>query len=386
VSDRLADELISLRCTPISTSRHRNRIIARCAGRWRCKVLRRMGRAIARSSRVIAKPIIGIHSWVDGFSQKKAREERAFFALPILRIPRGFPCSDAFSRSADLRFSRALADLRATSCWRRSWARGRAQTHSLSRYGCPITFALSLRKAPSMRLSCRPIARIREQEAPAGGIFADRAFTLLLVSQIVLLAAALMFTPTVSVLLAPGFVGDPGRLTLRSNSPGSRFPIFCCWCGGDALGGISMRSAALPTRRCGAHSAQPLDHGGARTGLVLPTPVTRLPGACSLRAVLKSSCLRTDASRQGALPKLRWPRLDQEMKLFLKRFAPATVGSAEPRLRCLPTRINCKFSQCRRDSAALLCGPHQSLPIGVIGVAVGTVLLPEMSRRIAGGR
>src|SRR5215212_9415529 len=58
-------------------------------------------------------------------------------------------------------------------------------------------------------------ARIREQGgARPAGIFADRAFTLLLISQIVLLVAALLFTPSVIGLLAPGFVEDPDRFGL----------------------------------------------------------------------------------------------------------------------------------------------------------------------------
>src|SRR6266581_1643585 len=48
-------------------------------------------------------------------------------------------------------------------------------------------------------------ARIREQGGgPLAGIFADRTFTLLLMSQILLLAAAWLFTSSVIGLLAPG--------------------------------------------------------------------------------------------------------------------------------------------------------------------------------------
>src|SRR6202789_2121061 len=49
-------------------------------------------------------------------------------------------------------------------------------------------------------------ARIREQGgAQSAGLFADRIFTLLLASQVVLLAVALLFTPAAIDLLAPGF-------------------------------------------------------------------------------------------------------------------------------------------------------------------------------------
>src|SRR4051794_26731014 len=60
-------------------------------------------------------------------------------------------------------------------------------------------------------------ARIREANGPdEARTFADQIFTLLLASQIVLLAIALVFTPGVIRLLAPGFVADPGRFELAT--------------------------------------------------------------------------------------------------------------------------------------------------------------------------
>src|SRR5213594_3592323 len=58
-------------------------------------------------------------------------------------------------------------------------------------------------------------ARIRQQGGtdPAQR-FADRVFTLLLASQVGLLAIALVFTPAVIALLAPGFSAHPGRFAL----------------------------------------------------------------------------------------------------------------------------------------------------------------------------
>src|ERR1700749_1136444 len=53
-------------------------------------------------------------------------------------------------------------------------------------------------------------ARIRTQGGDtAAKLFGDRIFTLLLATQIVLLALALLFTPQAIDLLAPGFSRDP---------------------------------------------------------------------------------------------------------------------------------------------------------------------------------
>jgi len=70
-------------------------------------------------------------------------------------------------------------------------------------------------------------ARIREEGgAVRAGQFADRIFTLLLASQIVLLAIALIFTPAVINVLAPGFSRDPQRFALAVELTRITFPYL----------------------------------------------------------------------------------------------------------------------------------------------------------------
>src|SRR5213083_589477 len=70
-------------------------------------------------------------------------------------------------------------------------------------------------------------ARIRQQGGPdPAKLFADRVFTLLFVSELVLLVIALVFTPTVISLLAPGFSGDPSRFALAVELTRITFPYL----------------------------------------------------------------------------------------------------------------------------------------------------------------
>src|SRR5213078_2230698 len=70
-------------------------------------------------------------------------------------------------------------------------------------------------------------ARIRGASgADPARLFADRVFALLLASQIVLLAVALVFTPAVIGLLAPGFNQDAGRFTLAVELTRTTFPYL----------------------------------------------------------------------------------------------------------------------------------------------------------------
>src|SRR4029078_12331687 len=70
-------------------------------------------------------------------------------------------------------------------------------------------------------------ARIRGTSgATSSRIFTDRIFTLLLGTQVVLLAGALAFTPSVIDLLAPGFGKDPNRFALAVELTRITFPYL----------------------------------------------------------------------------------------------------------------------------------------------------------------
>jgi len=229
-------------------------------------------------------------------------------------------------------------------------------------------------------------ARIRAQKGsnPAG-IFADRAFTLLLVSQIVLLAAALLFTPSVIGLLAPGFVGDPGRFDLAVELTRITFPYLLLVAVVTLYGGILNALGRFATAAAAPILLNLSIMAALALALFFPTAGHAAAWGVFVAGCLEVILLATDASRQGALPKLRWPRLDQEMKHFLKRFAPATAGSAGTQIALFADTIIASFLSAGAISALYYADRINQLPIGVIGVAVGTVLLPEMSRRIAAG-
>src|SRR5262245_46777072 len=70
-------------------------------------------------------------------------------------------------------------------------------------------------------------ARVREQGGPdPAKLFADRIFTMLFASQVILLALAFLFTPATIDLLAPGFGGDPTRFPLAVELTRITFPYL----------------------------------------------------------------------------------------------------------------------------------------------------------------
>jgi len=89
--------------------------------------------------------------------------------------------------------------------------------------------------------------------------------------------------------------------------------------------------------------------------------------------------------RADVMTTLRRPWPDAEVKRFFKALGPATVGSAGVQLALFADTILASFLAAGALSALYYADRLYQLPGGVIGIAVGTVLLPEMARRLAAG-
>ena len=229
-------------------------------------------------------------------------------------------------------------------------------------------------------------ARVRVASGPdAVRLFSDRVFALLAASQVVLLAVALLFTPWVIDLLAPGFSKDPGRFALAVDLTRITFPYLLLVSLVTLYGGILN---ALD-RFAAAAAAPILLNLSMMMTLALaaffPTAGHAAAWGVLLAGFLEFLLVGGDAARNGVLPRLAWPRIDQEVMLFLKRFGPATIGSAGTQIALFADTIIASFLATGALSALYYADRLNQLPIGVIGIAAGTVLLPEMARRITAG-
>jgi putative peptidoglycan lipid II flippase len=73
------------------------------------------------------------------------------------------------------------------------------------------------------------------------------------------------------------------------------------------------------------------------------------------------------------------------VRKFFRALGPAVVGSAGVQLALFADTIIASFLPAGALSALYYADRLNQLPIGVIGIAAGTVILPEMSRRLAHG-
>ena len=229
-------------------------------------------------------------------------------------------------------------------------------------------------------------ARIRtEGGVTAAKQFGDRIFTLLLASQIVLLFLALAFTPQAIELLAPGFSREPQQFALAVSLTRITFPYLLLITLVTLWGGILN---AL--HRFAAAAAAPI--------LLNVTMMATLalaywfPGAgyaaawgVLISGVLQALLVGGDTIAAGVMTSLRALQWDKDVQRFFKALLPATLGSAGTQLALFADTIIASFLSAGAISALYYADRIDQLPIGVIGIAVGTVLVPEITHRLASG-
>ncbi len=229
-------------------------------------------------------------------------------------------------------------------------------------------------------------ARIRQQEgAGPARLFADRIFTLLFAVEAVLLLLALAFTPAVIELLAPGFADNQGQFALAVALTRITFPYLLLVSLVTLYGGMlnAVQRFASPA------AAPILLNLSMMATLALaaffPTAGHAAAWGVLIAGFLEALLVGADQSRRDGLPRFRAFALDADAKRFFRALGPATLGSAGQQIALFADTIIATLLPAGALSALYYADRLNQLPIGVIGIAAGTVVLPEMASRIATG-
>lgn len=215
--------------------------------------------------------------------------------------------------------------------------------------------------------------------------FASRITTLMLIVQIALLIAAFLAMPFVVRLLAPGFSDEPAKFDLAVSLTRITFPYLLL------ITIVTIYSAILNAHdRFWAAAAAPVLLNVAMVvalGVVFLFPNAGYAAAwgVTISGVLQLVLVWWDTRKVIASPTIERPRMDRPMKTFFKALGPAVIGSAGVQLAIFADTIIASFLPTGAVSSLYYADRLYQLPLGVIGIAAGTVLLPEMSRRIAAG-
>ncbi|HKA64132.1 MAG TPA: murein biosynthesis integral membrane protein MurJ [Methyloceanibacter sp.] len=217
----------------------------------------------------------------------------------------------------------------------------------------------------------------------AAKLFADRIAAALIAINLVLLALALLFTPWVVSTLAPGL--DPMRFDLAVALTRITFPYLALVSMETLFAGILNAN-----QRFAAAAGAPVLLNVSLIATLLLAPYFQSAGYAAAWGVLIAGVAQVilvgvDAEMRDVGIRFRMPKLDPTTRRFLRALGPAIVGAGGVQLALFADTLIASFLPTGALSALYYADRINQLPIGVVGIAVGTVLLPEMSRRLAAG-
>jgi putative peptidoglycan lipid II flippase len=220
----------------------------------------------------------------------------------------------------------------------------------------------------------------------AAQLFAERLLSLMVVLQLVLLAVFLAVMPWFMHVFAPGFAGEPAKFDLAVEFTRITFPYLLF------ITLVSLQGAMLNSlNRFGAAAAAPILMNlclvGALLGLtpLLPTPGHALSWGVLASGLVQFLYLARETARAGMPLALRLPRLTPDVRRFLRVLGPAALGAGLTQISLFMDTLIASMLPTGSVSYLYYADRLNQLPLGVIGVAVGTVLLPRLSRQLRSG-
>jgi putative peptidoglycan lipid II flippase len=198
----------------------------------------------------------------------------------------------------------------------------------------------------------------------------------------------IVFMPQVIGVLAPGFGREPEKFALAVEMTRIVFPylLFICLAAlvSGVLNGLDRFAAAAATPI--------LFNLLSMIALLALTPHVATPGHALAWGVVASGIAQLGlvwlaAAQAGmALNLFRPPKFTPPVKLVLRRMLPGMLGAGVTQINLAMDTIIASFLVSGSVSYLYYADRVGQLPLGVIGAAVGTALLPLLSRQLRAGQ
>jgi putative peptidoglycan lipid II flippase len=219
-------------------------------------------------------------------------------------------------------------------------------------------------------------------------IFAEKAFTLLLFILLGLVVLVELFMPQFIGLVAGGFKSKPETLQYAIEYTRITFPYILFISLTALLGAVlnSMDKFGAPA------ATQIIANVVVITYFVLFQDVTDTPGHAAAWGSVMSGliqliwlhwiCTRQSGLRIG----LRWPTITPEMRQMFKLFIPGLIGSGIVQLNLFMNMAIGSRLHTGGLASLHIADRVNQLPLSLIGVAMGTALLPLLYRQLKAGQ
>jgi putative peptidoglycan lipid II flippase len=216
--------------------------------------------------------------------------------------------------------------------------------------------------------------------------FAERALAGLTLVLVVLTLAGEILMPWLMRVLAPGFAADPAKFDFAVLLARIALPYLLCM---SLLALYSDVLYALGRFAIAAFAPSLLNVvlilvliGLLATGEAEPSRAAiALAWGIAAAGILQVFVVAVAAARETMWLRFRLPRFDADMKRLVVLAAPAALAGGMTQLTALLNTIIASFED-RVVSWLYYADRLFQLPLGLIGVAIGVVLLPELSRKL----
>lgn len=217
--------------------------------------------------------------------------------------------------------------------------------------------------------------------------FAGHSLSILVGFLLIFSALFMIFMPFMMQYLAPGFAVDGDRFALAVDFTRITFPYLTAMAIVALLGG--MLTAFY---KFAAMAAAPILLNIILIGCLLaamgkaePTVGLMLSWGVAAAGLAQVIFLIVACRRQDIQIPIRAPRLNADVKRLLKLMLPGALGAGVMQINILVGTIIASFLATGSISYLYYADRVYQLPLGVIGIAVGTALLPLLSRQIRAG-
>ncbi len=220
----------------------------------------------------------------------------------------------------------------------------------------------------------------------AAKAFAEQALSVLLWTLLIFVVVLEIAMPWAMAGFAPGFLNRPAIFGLAVELTRITFPYLLF------ISMVSLMAGVLNALgRFAAAAATPILLNLCLIGAMLwLAPISQTPGhalawGVAGAGVLQFLWLYIHCVRAGIGLGLPRPRLTPKVRLLLRRTLPVALGAGIYQINLLIDTVIASMLPSGSISYLFYADRVNQLPLGVVGVAVGTALLPLLSRQVRAG-
>src|SRR5665213_2049526 len=197
-------------------------------------------------------------------------------------------------------------------------------------------------------------------------LFADRIFTLLFLSQVVLLVVAWLFMPQAMSFLAPGFTDEPEQRRLAIELTRITFPYLLLITLVTLYGGMLNVMHRFASAAAASIFLNISMMATLALAALFPTAGHAAAWGVLISGFLQYFLLAGDLARHGGLPRFAPIKLAEDVRAFFRALGPATVASMGTQVAMFADTIIATFLPVGALSSLYYAERLYQLPIGVI--------------------